>query len=80
MAEPASTRYRKDWRINTRDDGYQIKFEEIQIVLLQEIRDELKRLNILLTCRNFTQIPTTLRAIDRELKTIRKAQAKEGVK
>lgn len=80
MAEPASNRYRKDWRINTRDDGYQIKFEEIQIVLLQEIRDELKKLNAVLNCRNFLLVPTTLRAIDRELKTIRKTQAKEVAK
>jgi hypothetical protein len=37
----------------------------IHSALLMDIRDELQRLNSLLACRNFQQIPATLRAIQR---------------
>ena len=35
----------------------------IHAALLMDIRDELQQLNALLSCRNFTNIPATLRAI-----------------
>jgi len=35
----------------------------VTAALLMDIRDELQTLNRLLACPNFTQIPTTLRAI-----------------
>lgn len=42
--------------------------QDIQIILLQEIRDELKTLNSLLGCANFTGIPQTLKRIERAVK------------
>ena len=40
-------------------------WESIHASLLMDLRDELKRLNALLSCANFTTIPETLRAIKR---------------
>ena len=51
-------------------------WNSIKVGILMDIRDELQTLNTLLACRNFTQIPTTLRSIQRELATARKAKAK----
>lgn len=39
-----------------------------QVAVLMDIRDELQTLNTLLGCRNFTGIPATLRAIQRNTK------------
>ena len=44
-------------------DGNEYGYGTIHAALLMDIRDELKLLNALLTCRNFTGIPATLRAI-----------------
>ena len=38
-------------------------FDAAQLSVLMDIRDELKRLNRLLSCSNFTGIPETLRQI-----------------
>lgn len=46
--------------------------DRIQIVLLWEALQEMKRLNTLLHCSNFTNIPRDLRAIKRELASLRK--------
>lgn len=42
-------------------------WESIHAALLMDIRDELKSLNSLLHCHNFTGIPTTLRSIRRAM-------------
>lgn len=42
------------------------------LAVLLDIRDELQRLNDLLHCRNFLDVPHTLRRIDRRLATTRK--------
>lgn len=39
-----------------------------QVAVLMDIRDELQTLNSLLACRNFTGIPASLRAIQRNTK------------
>lgn len=39
-----------------------------QVAVLMDIRDELQTLNNLLACRNFTGIPASLRAIQRNTK------------
>jgi hypothetical protein len=54
MKLPASAKYRADWHLYSADaEGH----------TWQEIRDELQRLNALLSCPNFVQIPQVLRAI-----------------
>lgn len=53
-----SENYRNDW--NTQMNGQYIAWSGVQLILLQEIRDELKKLNGLLGCSRFVGIPTTL--------------------
>lgn len=55
--------YGVDW--NRPDDHFPWEF--VDRILLQEIRDELKKLNALLTCPNFTGIPRTLKTISRKI-------------
>jgi hypothetical protein len=47
------------------EDGTLPTWERIGIAVLMDIRRELQRLNALLSCPNFTGIPTTLQAIYR---------------
>lgn len=63
----------RDWNLWVDEDpedprGLTLVPDRIQIVLQWEILQELKRLNGLLQCRNFTQVPATLRGIRRDLK------------
>ena len=44
------------------------KWDQCQLAVLMDIRDELKTLNQLLACRNFTGIPASLSAIQRNTK------------
>lgn len=64
---------RKDnqWTFNERACCW----EEINAQLLMDIRDELKRLNSVLYCRNFLDIPHKLEAIRRNT-TKRRKKAK----
>lgn len=39
------------------------RWEEVQVAVLMDIRDELQRLNSLLHCSNFMNMPHTLRTI-----------------
>lgn len=43
-----------------------------QICVLQDIRDELKRLNGLLNCSRFVGIPSTLNGIRRDIAKLKK--------
>mgnify|MGYP001209275380 CR=1 FL=1 len=62
----ASTKYGVDWSLSP-SDGAKNEWAtgSVQIILLQEIRDALTRLNTLLHCDNFARIPRTLRTISR---------------
>lgn len=56
-----------DWCIYT-DKGWQGPwtmhvYMAMQLAVLMDVRDELQRLNILLHCRNATEIPLILREI-----------------
>lgn len=51
-------------------------WESIHASIAMDVRDELQRLNALLQCKNFISIPGELRAIKRELATMRKERAK----
>jgi hypothetical protein len=66
-ARLSSKDYGRDWNLWRNNDA-PISIETIQCILLQEIRDELKRLNALLHCRNFTAIPSKLERIARNTK------------
>lgn len=63
--------YGCQWQLWQEESGGYLDVQ-LHTLLLQEIRDELKQLNRLLGCRNFLDIPTRLRAIDRSLKATKK--------
>ena len=50
-----------DWTIPDKPQSW----EQVNTAVLMDLRDELKRLNALLSCPNFTRIPATLRTIQR---------------
>lgn len=66
MARYKDTVWNLDEDINA--PGHAEGLARRQIAALMDIRDELKQLNKLLGCRNFTNIPATLRAIQRNTK------------
>lgn len=47
-----------------------LTWDEAAVAVLMDIRDELKRLNRLLHCSNFTDIPWTLKTIARKTTTV----------
>lgn len=54
-------------------------WEQVNTALLMDIRDELRRLNTLLHCPNFTDIPQILRAV-RKNTTKRRKPKKQAPK
>lgn len=54
-----------DWGLWKGDGGYAT--EEVTHALLMDIREELRALNRLLSCPNFTEMPATLRTIAKRL-------------
>jgi hypothetical protein len=63
-----------DWRL---PDKLQ-QWDQVNTAILMDIRDELRRLNALLHCANFTEIPHTLKAIRRKMPTPRPRRKKNG--
>lgn len=70
-------RRKKDvqWTV-ARDDGTVPTWEHVQVAVLMDIRDELKKLNQLLHCPNAIDIPNILRAIRRNTTKPRKKKVK----
>lgn len=56
----------KVWRV-TESDG-SITWNGVKLAVLMDIRDELRRLNSLLSCANFTGISHTLKQIAQQTK------------
>lgn len=57
-----------DWNLNAES----FDWNRANLGLLMDLRDELKRLNTLLACPNFTGIPATLRRISKNTAKPRK--------
>jgi len=55
-----------------------LTWPQIHTALLMDIRDELKRLNSLLYCHNFTDIPNQLRLIRLNTKKPKRKKAGSG--
>lgn len=51
-----------DWSLPTNQNGT-VAIEFVQVALLMDLRDELQKLNRLLHCSNFLEIPRILRTI-----------------
>ena len=54
--------------------GTSHSWNSIGVAVLMDIRDELKRLNATLDCRNFQQIPATLRKVARNTEKPKKVK------
>ncbi len=63
-----------DWTV-AEEDGRVPTWERVIVAVLMDVRDELKRLNTLLYCHNFTGIPQTLRAIRKNTTKKKRAAA-----
>jgi hypothetical protein len=67
----------KDIEWNLADDQGRVgTWERVQVAVLMDLRDELKRLNNLLACPNFVAIPRILRGIRRNTARRKRAVAK----
>lgn len=57
------------WPITTPDGkSYELTSQAQHLAVLMDIRDELKKLNTILSCPNFTDIPHKLERIARQTK------------
>jgi hypothetical protein len=54
-----------EWDLPEGPSGHIAHWEALNVAVLMDIRDELKKLNALLHCQNFTAIPHTLKTIAR---------------
>lgn len=54
-------------------DGKIASWEMVVIAVMMDVRDELKRLNSLLYCHNFTGIPQTLRKVEKNTRKKKRA-------
>jgi hypothetical protein len=59
-----------DWDVYAFDNG-EAAWDKVQIIVLMDIRDELKKLNALLRCENFVSIPRTLKGIRKKLPVVK---------
>jgi hypothetical protein len=77
-----SSKYRcRDWggAVTHNDSGtISVSVGEKQLIVLQEIRDELTRLNALLHCTNTLKIPRELSGLRRDVKALAKQLAAKG--
>lgn len=62
-----------NWLFDPAQNGSIQTWEQAQVAVLMDIRDELKTLNALLHCHNFTSIPTILRGIRTKIPAKKKA-------
>ena len=72
----ASSLKNTDWNltVDERPDGsVSLTADRIAVIVLQEVRDELQRLNSLLHCQNTLKIPRELSGLRRDVKALTKA-------
>lgn len=70
MPNPETRHANRSWNL-----GDPIVWERVPIALLMDIRDELQKLNRLLACQNFLDIPFTLHKIRLNTAKPRKTKA-----
>ena len=66
-----------DWTIWQNEDG-KYHWDQVRVAVLMDIRQELRKLNQLLACDNFSSIPRSLRAITENTKRKPKAATAKG--
>lgn len=67
-------RANRNWNI-AEEDGNVPTWERVGIAVMMDIRDEMQKLNQLLSCPNFTGIPRTLIAIRRNTTKAKRRKA-----
>lgn len=67
-----------EWKIHN-EDGTIPTWERVQVAVLMDIRDELKRLNSAIYCTNFQKIPAVLTAIRRNTTKKRRKARQAGL-
>jgi len=74
MSKKVNYRVPGEWdlQLHINDDGSHADHATLQLAVLCVIRDELKKLNSLLHCSNFVEIPSILRAVKRNTTKKRK--------
>ncbi len=71
----AETRWANvNWDVQTPQGT--VNWEGLHAAVLMDIRDELQKLNRLLSCQNFREVPEVLRGIKRNTAKPRKAKSK----
>lgn len=66
----------QEWFVTSPDGKLYEQTNQAQhLAVLMDIRDEMQKLNAILHCPNFVQIPSILRQIDRNTKKKRKTRA-----
>jgi hypothetical protein len=60
-----------NWEIPRETSG-NISFDGAQLSVLMDIRDELQRINLILSCKNVTDIPIYLSQIAKNTKKVRR--------
>lgn len=61
-------------------EGEALTYEQAQLAVLMDLRDELKKLNALLHCGNFVAIPGVLREIRENTKPRKKRRKRPALK
>lgn len=64
------------WSVCNEADGDRITWEGAKLAVLMDIRDELQKLNRLLGCSNFTDIPRILRRTEQNTRKRKKRPVK----
>jgi hypothetical protein len=55
----------RNWNWKVTDSNDLVTWDGARLAVLMDIRDELRKLNMLLNCRNCVQIPMILRRIEK---------------
>lgn len=69
----------KNWELPTDNNGRIQTWDYVKLAVLMDIRDELQKLNALLHCPNFVEIPRVLRDIRRKMPTPRATKRRKTI-
>jgi hypothetical protein len=67
-----------DWRLATGAEGDKLTWEQANLAVLMDLRDELKALNRLLACPRFVGMPTFLRQTAEAVERLDRRMAKKN--
>lgn len=69
----------KDAQWHVADDAGRVtQWDQVQVAILMDLRDELKKLNAVFSCHNFLEVPQILREIRRNTRKPKKKAVAKG--